>query len=932
MPNINPSHYKNFNLRGESYKLGMLLLINYLTQHEWKQATIFSARLILISNKVDALYKNYVNNFKNETITSFEAAKNSLESLLSAFIEILVVHTKLKDPSRALFEAERYAVWLKGRQCFETRFLLSMKEDPGLKGWVVLNEAPVYDQELLRADYSNKDSFCFKSLAPWQRNFIRDNQNVLSGSAIPAALRNIPGLANVSFHNCKFNGKSVLAYFRHATQVPIDFLKKKGTQNEQFRITCLNIASQIRQSIEKREAQKAFKLPGEIIILTQSLLSPGKAAYLKATLISDASDNDTTIYKLKEKAVRFFQNALTNPDELIQDEQIKLLFFTAEERKQKQLHYKDFLKKWGLVAKENKAYQYKQHKPLKITLLSTNHPLNVLRHLEAYPLQDKCNELNTALLLGVIARYLAHLRLTYTDLKKNSQWQPKGISQILEVWARSVLNAQLNDLIERLTVCEREKKSANHIPFITKCIGNLLTVDIKVFLDKNTILLLDALQTLLSMPNGQGVLTADARHKPQLRSVAEIVLVNCLSGIVWLACKSGKDRTGGASAAADAAAIYYQQKKKFPRYQDNKSDRADYLKLLKELLNSGHQQRIALENAPGAAGLIKAIYFLPKDLKLDKNTTLCETQLASLNKPNAKNISDKKLFYPNVLSDDLQDIKDKTFRLTMDKNSTLADWKKNWTHYFINGKNVAALRKHKVFENENDLSTFIEAHLLKKISEATLKKYYNALILYAFHQEGFPHAFSTLSLQAMNERYQQKATLDQSMIQVNFSWLEKNGSIQIEEVGHYCYKRKKNLNLEDAPLIEKEDCYFQTYSCILLKLREIKGRGYRLEVKIQNASAECLDEGIKSIFQKELNLLEVFIAFIQSLLRAIKRYFDEAFKSFSVLDEKWLIKANSIFFQQPEHVMRKTSTEKSNESAPCQINPQFFTSLNNKGT
>ena len=924
MLNINPSYYKNFNLRGESYKSGILLLINYLTQQEWKQATIFSARLTLICNKIDVLYKNYVNNFKNEAITSFQVAKNSLENLLSAFIEILVVHTKLKDPAQALFEAERYAVWLKGRQCFETRFLLPMKENPGLKGWVVLNEAPVYDQELLRADYLNKDSFCFKSLAPWQRNFIRDNQNVLSGSAIPAALRNIPGLANVSFHNCKFNGKSALTYFRHATQVPIDFLKKKGTQNEQFRITCLNIASQIRQSIEKREAQKEFKLPGEIIILTQSLLSPGKAAYLKTTLISDASDNDATIYKLKEKAVCFFQNALMNPDELIQDDQIKLLFFTAEE--QKQLHYKDFLKKWGLMAKENKTYQYKHHKPLKITLLSTNHPLNVLRHLEAYPLQDKYNELNTALLLGAIARYLACLQLTYTDLKKDSQWHTKGIPQILEVWARSVLNSQLNELIERLTVCEREKKSANHIPFITKCIGNLLTVDIKVFLDKNTILLLDALQTLLSMPNGQGVLTADARHKPQLRSVAEIFLVNCLSGIVWLACKSGKDRTGGASAAADAAAIYYQQKKKFPRYQDNKSDRADYLKLLNELLNSGHQQRIALENAPGAAGLIKAIYFLPKDLKLDKNTTLCETQLASLNKPKAKKISYKKFFYPNVLSEDLQDIKDKTFRLTMDKNSTLADWKKNWTHYFINGKNVAALRKHKVFENENDLSTFIEAHLLKKISEATLKKYYNALILYAFHQEGFPHAFSTLSLQAMNAHGQQRATLDQSMIQVNFSWLEVNGSIQIEEVGHYCYKREKDLNLEDAPLIEKEDCYFQTYSCILLKLREIKGRGYQLEVKIQNASAECLDEGIKSIFQKELNLLEVFLAFIQSLLRAIKRYFDEAFRSFSVLDEKWLIKANSIFFQQPERAMEKASTEKNNERKLQ--NPQFFASFN----
>ncbi|EDP46025.1 hypothetical protein [Rickettsiella grylli] len=889
----------------------MLLLVNYLTEQEWKQATIFSARLDLIGKQVEVLYKNYANALKNETV-SFKIAKKNLESLLGEFTRILMTHTQLENPYQALLEAERYAVWLKGRQCYETQFFLPVKkEDDTLNDGITFSERPVYDQELLGLDYLNHDNFWFQSLKAWQQNFINDNRAVLSTCSIPAALRHIPGLANASFHHCQMNNKNVLTYFRHATQVPIDLLKEKKAKNEQFRITCLNIASQIRQSIEKRESQKTYNSLGEIIILTQSFLSPGKAAHLKARLMSDASDNDTNIYTLKEKAIRLFQNALANPDELIQADNSTFLFFTPEEReKKKQLYYKDFLNKWGLMTKENKTVQYKHYRPLKITLLSTNHPLNVLRHLEAYSLQNTHNELNTALLLGVIARYLTYSQLTHHYFRNNNQWDNKRLPQLLASWAHLELDTQLSELIERLTLCENGAKIANHNLFIIRCIKNLLTVDRKVFLDKNIVLLLDALQTLLSIPNGQGVLSLDERHKPQLRSIAEIVLVNCLNGIVWLACKSGKDRTGGAAAAADAAAIYYQQKKKFPHYQDNKQDREDYLTLLKEVLNSGHQQHIAFENAPGAQGLMRSIYFLPFDLKLDKNKVLRETQLASLNKLKAKKMSDKPFFYHKILKEGLRDIKDKTQKLTIDPHSTVGDWNQNWTHYFINGKSVATLRKHQPFENENDLSRFIGIHLLQEIQEETLKKYYEILVLYAFHQEGFLQAFSTLSLQTMN-KYHHSLCLDHLDVHVNLSWLDKSKSIQIEEIGYA--KKKKNSNGESAQLLKNEALILQTYSCIGLKFDSVKNRGYQLDVKIQNASVDCFNEPFKSIFLKELNFLEVFIGFIQSLLIAIKRHFDERFKkSCSVLDEKWLIKANSIFFQKPEGT-DKWASKKDNE-------------------
>ena len=82
---------------------------------------------------------------------------------------------------------------------------------------------------------------------------------------------------------------------------------------------------------------------------------------------------------------------------------------------------------------------------------------------------------------------------------------------------------------------------------------------------------MDALQTLLSIPATPGIFTRLlgavrallsilgirwGRHHQQLISSAEATILHCIGGTLWVACKSGKDRTGGASAAYDAAAAF----------------------------------------------------------------------------------------------------------------------------------------------------------------------------------------------------------------------------------------------------------------------------------------------------------------------------------------------------------------------------------------
>jgi hypothetical protein len=923
MPTVKPrpSLNENFILRGQSYKAGMLLLVSHLTEQEWKLDNIFSARLDFISEQIDRFYKDYENDLKNEKI-SFETANAKLKSLIESYISILVFHTTLKVPFQSLCAAERCAVWQKGRETFDTPVSFVSEDSQLASLEIVQSETPYTDNDILFPEYAATSKTWLESLPYWERDFIEKYAEELSKQPIPSSLRSVVGLANLSMHSCEINGVKVSRNFRHATPAPIDLMVDKQASDERFRLSCLNVASQIRLSLDKQINSLGGSNRQELVILTQSLLSPGLAATFKANYFTDASDNDTLLYEMKERVAELFQSALSNPNKQIavKDAKIKALFFTEEEQLET-LYYRDFLAKFDLRVNSDGCF-YKQHKSRKITLLSTNHPLNVLRRFGVHPDQTKRNDFNTARLLNAVGRYLTPLLS-----EKNSTHPPEQFPALLKYIEESERfsdkNSTLRKLISELDLYGRNINSSakKNKKELIKTLENLLKT--KDLFDKNTVRLLDALQALLETPTTQGVLTADARHYQMLISSAEMVILNCIDGIVWVACKSGKDRTGAALIANDAAAAFYELKGRHPRHDDDKQDRALYLELLKNFFESGHHQHVASENAPGSEGLVKLSNFAPSDLSLDVNIQL-ETQFARLNKPKNIKISPEEPFNQRILKDELQSLKDKTIKITIGQNVTLGDWHRNWEIYFINGKSVKELRNNKEFKNEKDLSEFMETYLLAEISDQKLKKHYLALALYSFHQGGFLHAFSSVSAELINDCYRQQnqeAIIGQPNKKINLSWVKGKG-IQIEEIN--AFKEKKYFNQEDP--IEKGD-FCQTYSCILLNLSAVKGKGYKLAVNIQSAYVNCTETLLKSVFfSKKTNLLEAFILFLQSLLVAIKRCFDKLVKPYPALDESWMSKTNATFFK------KSTETTENEASNALQCEPNSLSFFPNKRT
>lgn len=768
-------------------------------------ANKFSARTDLISEQIDRLYKDYENDLKKDKGIYFEAANVKFKGLIASYISILASHTTLKNPLQSLLDAERSWVWRKGRESIETQITFTVRENNSNSKnlEIVLSEKPLQDRRLLFSEYfvNDKDKDWYESLFSWEQNFNKENRQILIDKSIPSSKRNVPGLANASLHECKINNKVRLRIFRSATPLTIDLLEKKGlkNENEQFRLTCFNIASQIRLSIE--EKFDAHESTSELVILSQSLLSPGKTASAKAQFISSSSDNDTEIYKFKERAIELFQHAFANPGAPIQDDKIKSIFFTQEEQ-EKDLCYKDFLEKWELMTLDNKTFKYKEYSPLKLTLLSTNHPLNILRHFGTYALQEKNNEFNTALLLGAIARFLEPLILVHPKINPQDRgiegWPQleKYINQFSKVES---FNSQLSKLIEKLIFCEKEGKVLDSCrKFLIKILESFLKEDedIKKMLGENAFQLLHALQFLLLIPSGQGVLVRDKRHKPLLRSVAEAIIVYLMEGACWVACKSGKDRTGGALIASAAAVIFYEQNKKYPFFQDGKSDWEHFLKIFEGLFASGHQQKVASENAPGAYGLINPSGFTPGGVTLEGEQL--GTQLARLNKPKKVKISPKESFNYRILKDALQSSKDKTINVTLGQNVALEDWRRNWKIYFINGISVKELRNGEEFKDENDLSEFMETYLFAEIADQELKKHYLVLVRYSFHQGGFLHAFSSISTELINDCYRQQnqeAIIGQPNMKINLSWVKGKG-IQIEEINAY---KEKNILTRKTP-------------------------------------------------------------------------------------------------------------------------------------
>ncbi len=619
---------ENFKRRGKSYKEGMLLLVDASKNIELtkyvnnKETSQLIEKYIGIIVCIDEFYEEYTS--KLDVVTSLDEGKQNLSNLLSKYTQLLQANIVLKDPFLSLCEAERYSVWKNGREALDTVVKSSQFEVTGMtvksnQLEITQQEIPCHDPDLLAEEYkkiNDKTSpFWFKWLSPWQQGFIRANQATLLKNTIPSSLRSVPGLANLSKHVCRINGVESLAYFRHATPRPVDLMNNKDAYDEEYRITCLNMASQIRLSLEDQIKRAGAKQMGEAVILTQSLLSPGTAADLKSK-VSGPSDNDTEIYKMKEEIVELFQYALSHPNKTVDEKHVRLkvLFFSLNQA----VYYKYFLAKWGLEAQADGLFKYKNCDPLKITLLSTNHPLNILRRGGPYSQQGITNTYNTALLLGAIGRYLHPI-----------------FSEKVKRHGISFQEYNYNQLLRTLSQCEEEKIIATGDKRnLIEVLNNLLGIHHKLKLDPNTLLLLHAMHMLLTTPLDQGgLIDEDVRHNQLMISGAEAIILNCLNGSLWVACKSGKDRTGIASAAYDATLLYYNEYKKLPKYSDKQADRNAYVSQLEKLFSSGHHQEAAGQNAPGAKGIVEPRMILPADVKLSEDSNELNTFFARLNKP-----------------------------------------------------------------------------------------------------------------------------------------------------------------------------------------------------------------------------------------------------------------------------------------------------------
>jgi hypothetical protein len=629
----------SFCYRGASYKEGMLLLLSLLNK-EWRLASDARQQQLVdelkkqLCYQVKEFYQIYLIDLG--IIPTFDAKEKRLRVLLTSYSQMLCQHTSLSNCFQSLCMAERYAVWKKGRKPFTSEFILEAQSGSSLR--ITQTESPYTDGELFPEEFNTSSkSLWFKLLPSWQQNFISSNKNELVNQAIPSSLRCVPGLANLSLHECWLNGVEYLSYFRHATQSPVDLLKKEGTeaQNEQFRLSCLNVASQIRLSLEQQFKRNHGQDLHKVVILSQSLLSPGWAADAKSTFFTDASDNDTQIDEVKEQVVELFQRAIANPYAkmpLTDASKVKAVFPCQDEATET-IYYHDFLAKFDLKAQRDRKFRYKTHPPVKIILLSTNHPFNILRRLGVYPPQSKRNAVNTARLLGAVESYLkpqlSRIEESYTQ--SNNSYFREAKDNVLANFAFFKKNTNVSAKAKKIFIKNLQNlQGIIDFQYLMRLLSRNRNFNKS---DENIIRLLDAVQALLSIPATQGVLETDKRHHQQLIGSAEATILHCIGGTLWVACKSGKDRTGAASAAYDAAAAFYVQRGRHPRHDDKKADRALYLSLLSNCYQSDHQQNFAAQNAPGATGLLGASLFLPGDMRLNPEKVRQETRLARLNKP-----------------------------------------------------------------------------------------------------------------------------------------------------------------------------------------------------------------------------------------------------------------------------------------------------------
>ncbi|MHA7840672.1 MAG: hypothetical protein ACX932_02250 [Gammaproteobacteria bacterium] len=126
----------------------------------------------------------------------------------------------------------------------------------------------------------------------------------------------------------------------------------------------------------------------------------------------------------------------------------------------------------------------------------------------------------------------------------------------------------------------------------------------------------------------------DSHGRELFLASLEQVLTKDLGGIAYGSCVSGKDRKGIETIHTDAMFMYRDIYKKLPSYYDKGEDRQNFCNIFAHIYATRHQQYIAQQNAPGAAGLKTPKMYLPKDIykavekALDEKRALAQSNIA----------------------------------------------------------------------------------------------------------------------------------------------------------------------------------------------------------------------------------------------------------------------------------------------------------------
>ncbi len=179
----------------------------------------------------------------------------------------------------------------------------------------------------------------------------------------------------------------------------------------------------------------------------------------------------------------------------------------------------------------------------------------------------------------------------------------------------------------------------------------LLTLATKPYIAKDSGLLVAAVSNYKALLSNQKVTHA---HRHLFMSSLEEIITEQCSGVAYGSCKSGKDRKGMEVLHTDAVLTYFAKYKELPSYFDGEVKRKQFIDIFVHLFNSGHQQDMASQNAPGARGIKELKNILSKDIyaaiekSLPKDGLKEANQIASLNKPKTKLITVKALVEKNI--------------------------------------------------------------------------------------------------------------------------------------------------------------------------------------------------------------------------------------------------------------------------------------------